>query len=123
MPPAVWTPRSWKNFLSFEDRFLVRNDHVAVGFEVDLVDFYLAGNFVPARLQPAEVPHLADFINAGVDGSCEILILARRRGLRKATKMSRAMQRILRKSFSLAITGNEDYEDGISRPHKRIPAG
>ena len=60
---------------------MVRNDPVAVGFQVNLVHLELASDRVPGVRQPRQVAHLPDFIRAAVNRYDEIGVMAGHAGL------------------------------------------
>ena len=72
-----------EELLGFLERGVIHQQHVTMGFQVDLVHIQLAGDGLPGGFQPLGVLHLVHFVGADVDGNLEILVLALRSGGQK----------------------------------------
>ncbi len=62
---------------------VVGDGSAAIGLDVDFVDFYLAGEFVPRFFKVGGILHLLDDKNGDIDGHAKLVVIWRRLRQRK----------------------------------------
>ncbi len=68
-----------KELLDGIDEGIIGDESASIGFDVDLVDFDLAGDFGPGFPKPDGIFHLLHHAHGDVDGDVELIVGGRRR--------------------------------------------
>ncbi len=74
-----------KEFLDGFEKGIAGDESAAVGLDVDLVHFDLAGDFLPGVFEPGGVLHLFDDADRNVDGDMKLVAGRTRRGAEPET--------------------------------------